>query len=98
MTAAPASWHSFAVVTSSSRVTGRAGTAALSASAPVGATVISVADELLVMTRACLLTGAHVHPVTLVEVAAGEVERLGQVGETGLAGRGPACVHLEHHD
>ena len=43
MTAAPASRHSLAVLTSSSRVTGRAGTAALSDSAPVGATVIKVA-------------------------------------------------------
>src|SRR5262245_31658219 len=42
MTAAPAAWHSLAVVTSSSRVTGSAGTADFCASAPVGATVISV--------------------------------------------------------
>src|SRR5215831_10926976 len=42
MTAAPAAWHSLAVVTSSSRVTGSAGTADFSDSAPVGATVISV--------------------------------------------------------
>src|SRR6202034_4353643 len=42
MTAAPAASHSLAVVTSSSRVTGSAGTTALSASAPVGATVIRV--------------------------------------------------------
>src|SRR6476659_10103970 len=41
-TAAPAASHSLAVTTSSARVTGRAGTAALSASAPVGATVIRV--------------------------------------------------------
>src|SRR5215831_8645153 len=43
ITAAPASRHSLAVVTSSSRVTGRAGTAAFSDSAPVGATVMRVA-------------------------------------------------------
>ncbi len=42
MTAAPAAWHSLAVVTSSSRVTGSAGTADFCDSAPVGATVISV--------------------------------------------------------
>src|SRR5262249_29915392 len=41
-TAAPAAWHSLAVVTSSSRVTGSAGTADFCDSAPVGATVISV--------------------------------------------------------
>src|SRR5262245_362776 len=41
--AAPASRHSFAVVTSSSSVTGSGGTAPLSSSAPVGATVIIVA-------------------------------------------------------
>src|ERR1700733_10360425 len=38
----PAASHSLAVTTSSARVTGRAGAAALSASAPVGATVIRV--------------------------------------------------------
>src|SRR5215469_145639 len=43
MIAAPACWHSLAVVTSSSSVTGSAGTADLSSSAPVGATVIIVA-------------------------------------------------------
>src|SRR5215470_8741200 len=42
MTAAPAAWHSLAVVTSSSRVTGSGGTADFCDSAPVGATVISV--------------------------------------------------------
>src|SRR5215831_6546715 len=42
MTAAPAAWHSLAVVTSSSRVTGSAGTADFCDSAPVGATVIIV--------------------------------------------------------
>jgi hypothetical protein len=41
MTAAPATLHVFAVVTSSSSVTGSAGTDALSDSAPVGATVMS---------------------------------------------------------
>src|SRR5262249_58563166 len=63
-TAAPAAWHSFAVVTSSSRVTGSAGTADFSDSAPVGATVIKVAaaDGLLLMIRACLLSPARVHP------------------------------------
>src|SRR5271165_123909 len=49
ITAAPASRHSFAVVTSSSSVTGRAGTADFSDSAPVGATVISVALAALVL-------------------------------------------------
>src|SRR5262249_43886189 len=65
-TAAPAAWHSFAVVTSSSRVTGSAGTADFSDSAPVGATVIRVAapDGLLLMIRACLLSPARVHPGT----------------------------------
>src|SRR5690349_23624478 len=42
MPAAPAAWHSLAVVTSSSRVTGSVGTADFCDSAPVGATVISV--------------------------------------------------------
>src|ERR1022692_2719137 len=43
ITAAPAARHCFAAPTSSPRVTGSAGTAALSDSAPVGATVMSVA-------------------------------------------------------
>ncbi len=43
ISAAPASRHSLAVVTSSSSVTGSAGTAAFAVSAPVGATVIIVA-------------------------------------------------------
>ena len=42
ITLAPTDWHSFAVVTSSARVTGSAGTSALADSAPVGATVINV--------------------------------------------------------
>src|SRR5215470_18799842 len=115
-TAAPAAWHSFAVVTSSSSVTGSAGTAVLSASAPVGATVIRVAwvGELLVMTRACLLSPGRVHMdasdpdaagaiglagirLGLAEVAAGEGERLGQVGEPGFARRGPAGVDFKDH-
>src|SRR5215469_15632756 len=100
-TAAPAAWHSFAVVTSSPSVTGSAGAAVLSASAPVGATVIRVAcaGESLVMTRACLLSPGRVHmdaagagaagPAGVrlgrAEVAAGEGERRGQVGEPGVA-------------
>src|SRR5215472_5650966 len=101
-TAAPAAWHSFAVVTSSSSVTGSAGTAVLSASAPVGASVIRVAwaGELLVMTRACLLPPGRVHMdapgpgavglaairLVLAKVAAGEGER-----------HGPAGVDLKDH-
>ncbi|OLE27304.1 MAG: hypothetical protein AUG44_10525 [Actinobacteria bacterium 13_1_20CM_3_71_11] len=42
ITLAPIAAHSRAVVTSSSRVTGRAGTSAFADSAPVGATVINV--------------------------------------------------------
>src|SRR5262252_5903423 len=126
-TAAPAAWHSFAVVTSSSRVTGSAGTADFSDSAPVGATVIRVAavGGLLLMIRACLPCPGRVHPGWLSvrfrcsrwarassrrpglgvlcgarrgrgQVAPGEVERLGQVGEPCLAGGGPAGVDLEH--
>src|SRR5260370_42710593 len=90
-TAAPAAWHSFAVVTSSSRVTGSAGTAVLSASAPVGATVIKVAwlGDLLVMTRACLLPPGRVQ-LGLGEVAAGEGGRPGPGGppRVGRCGRG----------
>src|SRR5215469_16952056 len=115
-TAAPAAWHSFAVVTSSPSVTGSAGTAVLSASAPVGATVIRVAcaGESLVMTRACLLSPGRVHMdaagpgavgaaglagirLGRAEVAAGEGERLGQVGEPGVARCGPAGVDFKHH-
>src|SRR5260370_36526988 len=47
MTAAPAASHSLAVTTSSFRVTGSAGTADLSASAPAGPTVIRVSRPLL---------------------------------------------------
>src|SRR5262249_48257229 len=50
MTAAPAAWHSLAVVTSSSRVTGSAGTADFWDSAPVGATVISVPGPVALAT------------------------------------------------
>src|SRR5215469_12827715 len=68
MTAAPAAWHSLAVVTSSARVTGSAGTADFCDSAPVGATVISVPGPVagrpvgvwLVMTRRMLLPGPAV--------------------------------------
>src|SRR5262249_47698567 len=107
-TAAPAAWHSFAVVTSSSSVTGSAGTAVLSASAPVGATVIRVAES-LVMTRACLLPPGRVHMDApgaaglagirpgRAEVAAGEGERLGQGGEPGVARGGPAGGGFKHH-
>ena len=72
-TAAPAAWHSFAVVTSSSRVTGSAGTIDFSDSAPVGATVIRVAaaDGLLLMIRACLLSLARVHPEANVHSVSG---------------------------
>src|SRR5690348_7501255 len=50
MIAAPSASHSLAVETSSSSVTGRAGTAALVLSAPVGATVIRVP---VLMGRSC---------------------------------------------
>src|SRR5262249_57039494 len=92
-TAAPAAWHSFAVATSSPSVTGSAGTAVLSASAPVGATVIRVAweGELLVMTRACLLPPGRVHTDAPGPGAAGAIGlaairlRLAEVA----AGEGP---------
>jgi hypothetical protein len=42
ITLAPSASHSLAVTTSSSGVTGRAGTSAFDDSAPVGATVINV--------------------------------------------------------
>src|SRR5215467_7044534 len=84
--AAPASRHSLAVVTSSSRVTGRAGTADLSTSAPVGATVIIVpatglvapaAGRLLLSTvigGECLLVRAVVQRVSEASVSvAGQV-------------------------
>src|SRR6202046_2001751 len=103
MTAAPAASHSLAVARSSSRVTGRAGTVALSASAPVGATVMSVlamARTLPPGPRAALLLGGGLPPGGLPgrqrQVLAGEGQRLGQVGQAGLAVRGPVGVHLDH--
>src|SRR5260370_11309017 len=105
MTAAPAASHSLAVTTSSSRVTGRAGTFALSASAPVGATVMSVlaamARRLPSGPRAALILSWRLPPGGLPgrqrQVLAGEGQRLGQVGQAGLAVRRPVGVHLDHH-
>src|SRR5580704_12481753 len=105
MTAAPAASHSLAVATSSSMVTGRAGTAALSASAPVGATVMSVlaamARRLPSGPRTALIPGWRLSPGGLPgrqrQVLAGEGQRLGQVGHAGLAVRRPVGVHLDHH-
>ena len=65
ITAAPASRHSFAVVTSSSRVTGSAGTADFSDSAPVGATVIRVAWP----GRAVLLLSAFMLTCTVMPMS-----------------------------
>src|SRR5215472_13374847 len=88
MTAAPAASHSLAVSTSSARVTGRAGTADLSASAPVGATVIRVL--LPAMARTLPLAG-------LGQVLAGEGQRLGQVRHPLLPGRRAVGLHLDDH-
>src|SRR3984893_16145455 len=105
MTAAPAASHSLAVTTSSSRVTGRAGTFALSASAPVGATVMSVlaamARRLPSGPRAALILGWRLSPGRLPggegQVLPGEGQRLGQVGQAGLAVRRLVGVHLDDH-
>src|SRR5580692_7369920 len=105
MTAAPAASHSLAVATSSSRVTGRPGTFALSASAPVGATVMSVlaamARRLPSGPRAALIPGWRLPsrglPGRQRKVLAGEGQRLGQVGQAGLAVRRLVGVHLDHH-
>src|SRR5579859_1508707 len=104
-TAAPAASHSLAVATSSSRVTGRAGTCALSASAPVGATVMSVlaamARRLPAGPRAALILDWRLSagglPRRQRQVLAGEGQRLGQIGQAGLAIRRPVGVHLDHH-
>src|ERR1700722_7793248 len=100
MTAAPAASHSLAVATSSSRVIGRAGTCALSVSAPVGATVMSVlaamARRLPPGPRAALILGWRLSPGRLAggegQVLPGEGQRLGQVGQAGLPGLRPLCV------
>src|SRR5580658_5964844 len=91
MTAAPAASHSLAVPTSSSRVTGSAGTAALSASAPVGATVMSV----LAAMGKTLPAGGLAGPER--QVLPGEGQRLRQVGLAGLPVRRPVGVHLDYH-
>src|SRR3989442_4530534 len=93
MTAAPAAWHSLAVTTSSLTVTGRPGTADLSASAPVGATVIRVV--VLPAMKGTLpsagLTRGH------GQVLAGERQRLRQVRDPVPPGRRPVGLHLDHH-
>src|SRR5690242_17846947 len=89
MTAAPAASHSLAATTSSVSVTGRAGAAALLASAPVGATVIRV----LVMKRTLSPAGPRRHG----QVLAGEGQRLGQVGDPVLPRGRAVGLHLDHH-
>src|ERR1700761_6272110 len=85
MTEAPACWHSFAVVTSSSSVTGSAGTADFSSSAPVGATVIKVAVPAM---RECLPVRAVVQRVreASVRVAGDVVAELAAPGLLVLVG------------
>src|SRR6266567_6778907 len=93
MTAAPAASHSLAVTTSSPRVTGRAGAADLSASAPVGATVIRVV-LLAAMARTLPRAGlARRHG----QMLPGERQRPGQVRHPVLPRRRPAGLHLDHH-
>src|SRR5271165_3475212 len=93
MTAAPAASHSLAVTTSSFSVTGRAGTADLSASAPVGATVISVV-VLPAMTGTLPSRGLACRQG---QVLAGEGQRLGQVRLPVLPRRCPVGLHLDHY-
>src|SRR5260370_7822363 len=105
MTAAPAASHSVAVATSSSRVSGREGSVAWSASAPVGATVMSVlaamARRLPSGPQAALIPGWRLPPGRLSrgegQVLPGEGQRLGQVGQAGLAVPRPVGVHPDHH-
>src|SRR5260370_8062746 len=105
MTAAPAASHSVAVATSSSRVSGRAGTVALSASAPVGATVMSVlaamARRLPSGPQAALIPGWRLPPGRLSrgegQVLPGEGQRLGQVGQAGPPGPRPVGVPPHPH-
>src|SRR5690348_11408214 len=95
MTAAPAASHSLAATTSSVSVTGRAGAAALLASAPVGATVIRV----LVMIRTLPLAGRALSPAgprRHGQVLAGEGQRLGQVGDPVLPRGRAVGLHLDH--
>src|ERR1700730_774032 len=93
MTAAPAASHSLAVTTSSFRVTGRAGTLDLSASAPVGATVISV----VVLPAMARTLPARRLTRRQGQVLAGEGQRLGQVRLPVLPGQRPVGFHLDHH-
>src|ERR1700730_6212614 len=93
-TAAPAASHSLAVTTSSFRVTGRAGAADLSASAPVGATVMRVAGVLPAMARRLPAAGPARGEG---QVLPGEGQRLGQVGQPVLPGRRLVRVHLDYH-
>src|SRR5581483_5833912 len=96
MTAAPAASHSLAATASSSNVTGRAGAAALLASAPVGATVIRV----LVMSRTLPRPGRPLSPSGArrhAQVLAGEGQRLGQIGDPVLPGGRPVGLHLDHY-
>src|SRR6266700_641539 len=97
MTAAPAASHSLAVTTSSPRVTGRAGAADLSASAPVGATVIRV-----VLPPAVVLLPAMGRTLPRAglarrhgQVLPDERQRLGQVRHPVLPRRRPAGLHLD---
>src|SRR6266568_4803744 len=93
MTAAPAASPSLAVTTSSFSVTGRAGTADLLASAPVGATVIRV-FALPAMEGTVPPAGpARRHG----QVPPGEGQRLGQVRDPLLPRGRPVGLHLDHH-
>src|SRR6266496_3742445 len=73
ITAAPASWHSFAVVAGSSRVTGRAGTSFFADSAPVGGRVVgSIAEPGLVV----LLGVTHSDTATVADALARKIFEL----------------------
>src|SRR5271169_4523570 len=93
MTAAPAASHSLAVTTSSFRVTGSAGAADLSASAPVGATVIRV----VVLPAMARTLPSRPLARRQGQVLPGEGQRLGQVRDPVLARRRPVGLHLDYH-
>src|SRR6266536_4714283 len=95
MTAAPAASHSLAVTSNSARVTGRAGAAALSASAPVGATVIRVAA--MIMDTTFSWPGLAGTAGRDGQVLPGESQRLGQVRHPVLPGRRAVGLHLDDH-
>src|SRR6185312_13305966 len=101
MTAAPAASHSLAVTTSSARVTGRAGVTALSASAPVGATVIRVllpaGDTAMVRDPTFSWPGLAGTAGRDGQVLPGESQRLGQVRHPVLPGQCAVGLHLDDH-